>query len=120
MQERQEIQLQSLGLEEPLEKEMATCSSVVAWKIAWTEEPGGLQSKGSQRVRHDECAHTHTHTFQDSLTDTAKEVEWSKAYRPFFFDTPGNQTSCKMLPVLKGEGGQMVEYILNICIQAFI
>ena len=120
MQERQEIQLQSLGLEEPLEKEMATCSSVVAWKIAWTEEPGGLQSKGSQRVRHDECAHTHTHTFQDSLTDTAKEVEWSQAYRPFFFDTPGNQTSCKMLPVLKGEGGQMVEYILNICIQAFI
>ena len=37
----------------PLEKEMATCSSILAWRIPWTEEPGGLQSVGSQRVRHD-------------------------------------------------------------------
>ena len=49
----QETQVQSLGQEDPLEKEMATHSSVVAWKIPWTEEPGGLQSMGSQRVRHD-------------------------------------------------------------------
>ena len=39
--------------EDPLEKEMATHSSFLAWKIPWTEEPGGLQSVGSQRVRHD-------------------------------------------------------------------
>ena len=44
---------QSLGQEDPLEKEMATQSSILAWRIPWTEEPGRLQSMGSQRVRHD-------------------------------------------------------------------
>ena len=48
----QEIQIRSLGGKDPLEKEMATHSSILAWKILWTEEPGGLQSMGSQRVRH--------------------------------------------------------------------
>ena len=49
----QETQVQTLGQEDPLEKRMATHSSIPAWKIPWTEEPGGLQSVGSQRVRHD-------------------------------------------------------------------
>ena len=49
----QETQVQSLGQEDVLEKEMATHSSILAWKIPWTEEPGGLQSMGSQRVGHD-------------------------------------------------------------------
>ena len=52
----------SLGRDDPLEEEMATHSSILAWKIPWTEEPGGLQSVGSQRVGHDlatECAHMH-------------------------------------------------------------
>ena len=49
----QETWVQSLGQEDPLEKEMATHSSILAWRIPWTEEPGGLQSMGSQRVRHD-------------------------------------------------------------------
>ena len=44
---------QFLGLEDLLEKEMATHSSILAWKIPWTEEPGGLQSMGLQRVGHD-------------------------------------------------------------------
>ena len=48
-----ETQVRSLGREDPLEKEMATPSSIHAWKIPWTEEPGGLQSMGSQRVGHD-------------------------------------------------------------------
>ena len=48
-----ETQVQSLGQEDPLEKEMATHSSILAWKIPWMEEPGRLQSMGSQRVRHD-------------------------------------------------------------------
>ena len=48
-----EAWVQSLGWEDPLEKEMATCSSILAWKNLWTEEPGGLHSMGSQRVRHD-------------------------------------------------------------------
>ena len=48
-----ETRVRSLGREDPLEKEMATHSSILAWRIPWTEEPGGLQSTGSQRVRHD-------------------------------------------------------------------
>ena len=49
----QETWVRSLGQEDPLEKEMATHSSILAWRIPWTEEPGELQSIGSQRVRHD-------------------------------------------------------------------
>ena len=48
-----ETRAQSLGQEDPLEKEIATHSSTLAWKIPWTEEPGGLQSMGLQRVGHD-------------------------------------------------------------------
>ena len=47
-----ETWVQSLGWEDTLEKEMAIHSSIIAWRIPWTEEPGGLQSIGSQRVRH--------------------------------------------------------------------
>ena len=53
MQERQEMQVRFLGGEDPLEEGMATQSSILAWRIPWTEEPGGLQSMGSQRVGHD-------------------------------------------------------------------
>ena len=48
-----ETQVRSLSQEDPLEKETATYSCILAWEIPWTEEPGGLQSMGSQRVRHD-------------------------------------------------------------------
>ena len=50
---KQDIQVRSLGCKDPLEKEMATHSSILAWKIPWTEETGELQSVGSQRVRRD-------------------------------------------------------------------
>ena len=53
MQEMQEMRARFLGQEDPLEEEMATHSSVLAWEIPWTGEPGGLQSMGSQRVGHD-------------------------------------------------------------------
>ena len=49
----QKTGVRSLSWEDPLKKEMETHSSSLAWRIPWTEEPGGLQSKGSQRVRHD-------------------------------------------------------------------
>ena len=48
----QETQVRSLGVEDPLEKGMTTYSSIGAWRITWTEEPGRLQSRGSQRVGH--------------------------------------------------------------------
>ena len=51
--EMQETWVQSLGQEDPLEKEMATHSSILAWKIPWSEEPDRLQSMGLRRVRHD-------------------------------------------------------------------
>ena len=53
MQEMQETWVLSLSQENPLEEGMTTHSTILAWKIPWTEEPGGLQSMGSQRVRHD-------------------------------------------------------------------
>ena len=57
----QETWVRSPGQEDPLEEGMATLSSILAWRIPWTEEPGGLQSMGLQRVRHDcsDLAHTH-------------------------------------------------------------
>ena len=53
VQEMQETQVLSLSWEDPLKKEMATLSSILAWKISWTEESGRLQSMGSQRIAHD-------------------------------------------------------------------
>ena len=51
--------VQSLGQEDPLEEGMTTHSSILAWRIPWTEEPGGLQSMGSQKIRHDLSRQAH-------------------------------------------------------------
>ena len=73
MQEMQETGVQSLGREDPLEKGMATHSSILAWGIPWKEEHGTLQSLGSQRVRQDSATNTHTHTHtNESLCCTAE------------------------------------------------
>ena len=53
MQKVQDTQVRSLGQEDPLQEEIATHSSILAWRIPWTEEPGGLQSMKLQRVGHD-------------------------------------------------------------------
>ena len=58
----QQTWVQSLGWEDPLEKRMATHSSILAWRIPWTEEPGQQQFMGSQRVRQDRAAKTFTFT----------------------------------------------------------
>ena len=55
----QETSIQSLGGEDPLEEEMATHFSILAWRIPWTKEPGGLQSMGSQRAGHDCVTNRH-------------------------------------------------------------
>ena len=57
----QETLVSSLGQEDPLEKEMATHFSILAWRIPWTGEPDGLQSMGSQRVKHDGMTNTFMH-----------------------------------------------------------
>ena len=59
VQEMQETQVRSLGQEDPLEKKMATHSSILAWKVPWTEEPGRLYSMGSQRVGYDGAIEQH-------------------------------------------------------------
>ena len=64
--------LQSLGWEETLEKEMATPTSILAWKIPWTEAPGGLQSMGSQRVGHDLQTKQQQQQFRSSQTRKQK------------------------------------------------
>ena len=77
----QEMWVQSLGGEGPLEEGMATHSSIIAWRIPWTEEPGGLQSMESQRVRHElaakQQAPIRTSTIQRLMTGTSLEVQWS-------------------------------------------
>jgi len=64
----QETQVQSLDWEDPLEKEKATHSNILAWVKPWTEEPGRKQSMESQRVRHDRATNTHTHTHTHTHT----------------------------------------------------
>ena len=72
---KKETWVQSLYWDDPLEKEMATRSSILAWRIPWTEEPGGLQSMASQRVGHDlatkqennKCIQIHVHCRRDLL-----------------------------------------------------
>ena len=67
MQQMHGTQAWSLGREDHLKKEVATCSSIIAWKVPWTEEPRGLQSMGLQRVGHD-WAYTYTHTHTHRVT----------------------------------------------------
>ena len=71
----QETQVQSLGREDPLEKGMATHSSILAWRSLWTEEPGGLQSMGSQRIRYNWA--TNTFTLSKSLEKYHKVLSFS-------------------------------------------
>ena len=65
----QDMQIQSLGQEDPLEEEMATRSSILAWRIPWTEEPGGLQSMGPRREK-DMTEHACTAAQEGSLFST--------------------------------------------------
>ena len=70
-----ETWVQSLGQEDVLEKDMATHSSILAWKIRWTEEPGRLQSMGSQRVGHDsDFTHSLTHSLHWYLSKKISHV----------------------------------------------
>ena len=72
-----------MGQEDQLEKELATYSSILAWEITWTEEPGGLQSMGLQRVRHDLATKTTRQETTDSyFHSTNLELLFGKLYLP--------------------------------------
>ena len=81
MQKTQETQVQTLGQEDTLEKEMAAHSSILAWKIPSIEEPGGLQSMGSRRV-----GHTHTHTLTHTHSQWLGLVKYNRASKMFKTD----------------------------------
>ena len=76
MQETQEMGVQFLGWQDPLEEEIATHSSTLTWEIPWTEEAGGLQSMGSQRVEHD-WARPHTHLRAQPSTLPSELESWN-------------------------------------------
>ena len=122
-----ETWVRSQGQGDPLEKGTATCSSGLAWRIPWTEETGGLQSMGSQRVRHDWAnnTHTHTHTLQGRdpfllllvllppspvkrslsqqmnkrIQETLGGIQWEPGKNFFFFFGP---KACGILPPWTG------------------
>ena len=77
MQEIQEIWVQSMGQEDPLEEETATQFSIIAWKIPWTEEPGGLQSMGSQSRTQVSTAHTYTCLLRLQCMDSKEAVGYT-------------------------------------------
>ena len=79
----QETQVRSLGQKDPLEKGMATNSSIFAWRIPWTEEPGGLQSMGSQRVGHNWA--TNTFTFLSLHNSIQMHQQMLLKYRKIFY-----------------------------------
>ena len=83
----QETGIQSLGQEDPLEKGMATHSSILAWIMPWTEEPGGLQSTGSQRVGHNWATKTFTFTAHDKNCQFTFQKQWVtfQQSRGFYF-----------------------------------
>ena len=78
--------IQSLGWEDPLQQGMTTHSHILAWEISWTEEPGGLQSSGSQRVRQDWRDSIHTHR-TDILR--SKVILWKRKWQPTPVILPG-------------------------------
>ena len=99
----QETGVWSLGWEDPLEKGMATHSSILAWRIPWTEDPSGLQSMGSQRVGHNWVpnthtrTHTHTHTHHHWIVLGLPLVGhlWNRTHQLLLINTVKNLTDDK-------------------------
>ena len=87
----QETWVRSLGWEDPLEEEMATHSSVLAWDIPWTEELGGLQSMGSHRVGHD-LAHKHIPLVRETKRD-GNPCDQPLVYTFFYLELLGQDTA---------------------------
>ena len=99
---RQETRVWFLRREDPLEREMATHSSILAWKTPWAEEPGSLQSMGSQRTRHD-WAHTYTHictrSYQAHRRQTSKMSRFGHSFLRSVFlriRTQMNEPACRL------------------------
>ena len=132
----QEMWVQSLGREDPLEKGMATHSSIFAWRIPWTEEPGGLQSIGSQKVRHElKRLGTHAQAWvrerpqtkvkhnpggkawtQSQFKSRAKSIKWSNHLPPCGYKLRMDITSSKQVTASQSMG---IHWIPGKCHAAF-
>ena len=123
MQETQEMWFQSLGQEDPVEEEMTTHSSILAWKIPQTEEPGRLQSVGSQRVRHD-STQAWTHGLREYWTDFALHMLWK--WKPLnsnsliFYDFIFRKTNYENYCLKTNESKALLESSVNATQVAFI
>ena len=113
---KQETHVWSLSQEDPLEKEMASHSSILAWKIPWTEEPGRLQSMGLQRVRHDWVTHFH---FLFSSLSLFNEYIFSWTYPPYLLTlVPLFLLSfCFTLPKKKTFFSKLLVWLSVMCFQ---
>ena len=112
----QETCVWSLGWEDPLEKEMETHSSILAWKILWTEEPGRLQSMGMQRVRHDWATNTSTSNESWTVkkaelwrTDAFELCCWRRLLRVLWIGRRSNQS------VLKESENEVTQSCPTLC-----
>ena len=105
MQEMREMQVRPLGREDPLEEGMATHSSILAWKIPWTEETGRLQSMGLQRVRHNWVTeHAHTCLGASLVAQTVKNLPaWRTGFNPWVRKIPWRRKWQSTLVFLTGE-----------------
>ena len=88
----QETQIQSLGWEDPLEEKMATHSIILAWKIPWTEESGGLLSRESQRVEYDRACTYMPCQVTSVVSDSVRPHRWQPTRLPHPWDSPGKNT----------------------------
>ena len=98
----QETRVQSLGREDPLEKEMATHSSILVWEIPWTEDPGGLQSMGSQRVANDLMTKQSERAFKSEITKDGKH--WTSQSSKLH---PSTEVSGSTVPSLTHTGSSL-------------
>ena len=107
MQEPQEMRVQSLGREDPLEEDMATYSSILAWRIPWTEEPGGLHSMGSQGVGHKwiDLAHMHLR----SKDEGGKIIEVDPSFSRNKGQCSSKLTWCKGGDDVRGRGPRSMD-----------
>ena len=91
----QETWVRPLGWEDPLQKEMATHSSILAWRILWTEEPGGLLSMGSQRAGHDNSNLARMHALEKAMAAHSSTLAWQIHWT----EEPGRLQSVGLLRV---------------------
>ena len=108
-----ETRVQSLGREDPLEKEMATLSSILAWKIPWTEEPGRLQSMGLQRVGHDK--ETSLSLSKHILKHTYIQKEKNMLHSLMWFQQANNFTQTFRSQILSFVFQNVSEVLLSSC-----